>query len=426
MTRRTLLAALAQTRARKPNIIWMMADDMGYGDLGCYGQEHIKTPNMDRLASEGVRFTSAYAGSSVCAPCRSTLMTGQHSGHTRVRWNHSVKTKERVPLLPSDTTVAAVLKKAGYTTGITGKWGLGEPDTTGIPTLQGFDEWFGFLNQDHALEYYPDHLWRGPKKVAIEKGAYATDLFALEALAFIKRHRDKPFYLYFTPTTPHAPHDAPDLGEYKDKPWKPEHKAYAAMVANFDRSVGAILALLKELNLESDTIVFCTSDNGAGNKAGLPFFKGTGPFRAAKGDVYEGGHRVPMVVRWPGRIRPGTTSDYPWVFYDFLPTAAELAGVPVPKGVDGVSIVPALVGKAPNKREFFYWEGHTKGFQQAIRIDNWKGVRHGLTGALELYDLKSDIAEQRNVAAAHPELVARMTKLLDGARTPNEDYPPRP
>jgi len=423
LTRRVFLAALAQPRTRKPNIIWMMADDMGCRDLGCYGQQYIKTPNMDRLATGGVRFTSTYAGSSVCAPCRSTLMTGQHSGHTRVRWNHSVKTKKRVPLLPSDVTVASVLKKAGYATGITGKWGLGEPNTTGIPTLQGFDEWYGFLNQDHALEYYPDHLWRGPKKEAVPKGAYVTDLFTQEALAFIRKHRSVPFFLYFTPTTPHAPHDAPELGEYKDKPWKPEHKAYAAMVATFDRAVGAILTLLKELNLESETIVFCTSDNGAGNKPGLPFFNGTGPFRAAKGDVYEGGHRVPMIVRWPGRVKPGSTSDYPWVFYDFLPTAAELAGVQPPRGIDGISIAPVLLGKTPNKREYFYWEGHTRGFHQAIRIDNWKGVRHGLKGKLELYDLRSDIAESRDVAAAHREIVARVTKLLEAARSNNEDYP---
>lgn len=423
--------AFAQPRER-PNIVWIMADDMGWGDLGCYGQKLIQTPFIDRLAAQGMRFTSAYAGSAVCAPSRSCLMTGQHSGHTRVRWNHSVKTGERVPLLPEDVTVAEVLHGEGYTTGIFGKWGLGEPDTTGEPNRQGFDDWYGFLNQDHAVDFYTDHLWRNGKKEPVPgnqngaRGAYATDLFTREALRFIRVNRWNPFFLYLTYTAPHVKLEVPSQGVYKDKPWSEDDKNYAAMITHMDHGIGQVIDLLNRLRLSGRTLVIFTSDNGAGHKAGLPLFHGTGPFRGAKGEPYEGGLRVPMIARWPGRIEAGAVSDYPWAFWDLLPTAAELAGAKAPKEVDGVSVLPVLLGKAETpKREYLYWESHQKGFHQAIRVGNWKGVRHGLAGPLELYDLAADVGEKSDVAARHGEVVSRLTALLNAARTENADYPPQ-
>lgn len=424
------LPAFAQA-ARRPNIIWIMADDMGWGDAGCYGQQHIQTRNIDRLAAQGLRFTSAYAGAPVCAPSRSCLVTGQHAGHTRVRWNSSVKTGQRVPLLSEDLTVAEVLHNAGYATGIAGKWGLGEPGTTGIPNRQGFDDWYGFLNQDHAVDYYTDHLWRNEKRETIPgnqngaKGEYTTDLFTREALRFIRTHRATPFFLYLTYTAPHADLQVPSQSPYAGKPWSEADKNYAAMITHMDRGIGQVLELLNRLRLASQTVVLFTSDNGAGHKSGLPLFQSTGPFRGAKGEVYEGGLRVPMIARWPGRIAPGTVSDHPWAFWDLLPTAAELAGATLPKNIDGVSIVPILLGQPEAvRREYFYWESHQKGFHQAIRAGQWKGVRHGLQGALELYDLATDIAESNNVAAANPDVVARLTAQLNSARTENAEYPP--
>ncbi len=424
-------AGLYAQAPRRPNIIWIMADDMGWGDPGCYGQQHIQTPHIDRLATQGMRFTSAYAGSAVCAPSRSCLMTGQHSGHTRVRWNHSVRTGDRVPLLPEDTTVAKVLRDAGYTTGIFGKWGLGEPGTTGIPGRHGFADWYGFLNQDHAVDYYTDHLWRNETKEPIPanqngaKGEYTTDLFTREALRFIRVNRWNPFFLYLTYTAPHADLQVPSQGIYKDKPWSEADKNYAAMITHMDRGIGQVMELLSRLRLATQTLVFFTSDNGAGHKSGLPLFKGTGAFRGAKGDVYEGGLRVPMIARWPGRIAAGTVSDFPWAFWDLLPTAAEFAAAKLPPGIDGISVLPVLLGKpdAP-KREYFYWESHQKGFHQAIREGNWKGVRHGLQGPLELYDLAADPSEKQDLAAAQPDIAARLTARLNSARTPNPDYPP--
>lgn len=424
--------ALSAQAPRRPNIIWIMADDMGYGDPGCYGQPHIQTPHIDRLAAQGLRFTSAYAGAPVCAPSRSCLITGQHAGHTRVRWNHSVKTGERVPLLPEDPGVARLLRGAGYSTGIVGKWGLGEPDTTGIPNRQGFDDWYGFLNQDHAVDYYTDHLWRNEKKETLAgnqggaHGEYTTDLFTREALRFIRVNRWNPFFLYLTYTAPHADLQVPSQGLYKDKPWSEDDKNYAAMITHMDRGIGQVMELLSRLRLATQTLVIFTSDNGAGHKAGLPLFKSTGRFRGAKGEVYEGGIRVPMIARWPGRIAAGGVSDTPWAFWDLLPTAAAIAGVDPPKGTDGVNMLPVLLGKSEAPpREYFYWESHQKGFHQGIRKGNWKGVRHGMAGALELYDLAADPEEQQNLAAAKPEIVRELTALLNAARTENADYPPK-
>jgi len=424
-------SAMSAQALRRPNIIWIMADDMGWGDPGCYGQKLIQTPAIDRLAAQGMRFTAAYAGAPVCAPSRSCLMTGQHAGHTRVRWNHSVRTGQRVPLLPEDATVAKVLRGAGYTTGIVGKWGLGEPETTGVPNQQGFDDWYGFLNQDHAIEFYTDHLWRNGKKEPVAgnqsgaRGEYVTDLFTSEALRFIRVNRWNPFFLYLSYTSPHFKLEVPSQGVYKDKPWSEDDKNYAAMITHMDRGIGQIMELLSRLRLATQTLIFFTSDNGPGHKAGLPLFQGASTFRGAKGDVYEGGVRVPMIARWPGRIEAGAVNGYPWAFWDLLPTAAELARADAPTGIDGVSIVPVLLGKENQpKRDYFYWESHQKGFHQAIRQGDWKAVRHGLGAPLELYNLANDPSEKTDLAAQNRETVAKLTALLDRARTDNPDYPP--
>ncbi|MFB3825371.1 MAG: arylsulfatase [Bryobacteraceae bacterium] len=424
-------AAMAAPAARKPNIVFILADDLGYGDVGCFGSKLIQTPNIDRLAAEGMKFNEAYAGAVVCAPSRSCLMTGQHTGHTRIRENHSGRTGKRVPLLPEDFTVAQMLKQAGYATGIFGKWGLGEPDTPGIPTKKGFDHWFGFLNQDHAVDYYTDYLWRNEAKEVLKgnlnggRKEYAQDLFTREALNFIGEHRKQPFFLYLPYTTPHADLMVPSQEPYANRDWPEDFRIYAAMVTRMDRDIGRIMAALKQAGLDRDTLVFFTSDNGAGYKQGRKFFNSTGPFREAKGSVYEGGIHVPMVARWPGRIQPGAVSDLPWAFWDFMPTAAELAGVTPPANIDGISIAPTLFGQPQKGHEYLYWEanGKAQGFAQAIRMGNWKGVRFGLAGPLELYDLSTDPGEAKDVAARHPEIVARMTEALRTARTDSDEYP---
>lgn len=426
--------ARGQAGGRKPNIIWIMADDLGVYDVGCYGQKLIRTPHVDRLAAEGMRFTQCYAGSTVCAPSRSVLMTGQHTGHTRVRGNSAIRggvgPQRRLPLRSEDVTVAEVLKQAGYATGIVGKWGLGEPDTPGIPSRQGFDFWFGYLNQRRAHEYYPDTLWRNTQKVALEgnrakpKTDYSHDLMTKEALDFVRRSNRKPFFLYLAYTIPHAKFQVPSLAPYADKPWPAPSRAYAAMVTRMDRDIGRLMALLKELGLDKDTIVFFCSDNGGYGGTVRNMFKPQGPLRGNKGNLYEGGLRVPMIVRWPGRIKPAAVSGQVWAFWDFLPTAAELAGVEPPKNVDGISILPTLLGQ-PQKRqhEYLYWEFRTRTFSQAVRLGNWKGVRHGTGEPLELYDLATDVGEKSNVADQHPDVAKQIEAIMAKAHVETEHWP---
>lgn len=438
--------AHAAQAASRPNIIWIMADDLGYGDLGCYGQKRIQTPSIDRLAAEGMRFTDCYAGSTVCAPSRCALMTGLHTGHCRVRSN------ARVPLRPDDVTVAEVLNKAGYTCGIVGKWGLGEPDTTGIPNRQGFDYWFGYLNQRHAHNYYPDYLWRNEQKVpldnvvsngvATKRVVYSADLFAREALEFLDRHRldrrsgDR-FFLYLALTQPHANNEAgkqgmevPSDAPYSSESWPQAQKNHAAMITYLDAQVGQVMDKLRELGLDRNTIVFFTSDNGPHREGGADpkFFRSSGPLRGFKRALYEGGIRVPMIVRWPGKIAPGTTNSQVWAFWDALPTLAELAGGQAPDGLDGISMVPTLLGqqaagRAQRNHEYLYWEYPERGFSQAVRMGNWKAVRNKPRAPLELYDLAADLSEKNDVAKEHPDIVARMEKILARART-KSDYLP--
>ena len=429
--------ALSQ-QTRKPNIIFIMADDLGYGDLGCYGQRQIKTPCLDKMATQGVRFTDAYAGSTVCAPSRCALMTGVHMGHALVRGNANV------PLRPGDVTVAQILKRAGYATGIIGKWGLGEAESTGIPTKQGFDYWFGYLSQVRAHNYYPDFLWRNEEKVPlpneVEKNVakkrveYSHDLFAQEALAFVEKHKDKPFFLYLALTIPHANNQAgkegmevPSDEPYSKEDWPQPQKNMAAMVTRMDRDLGRLFDLVKKLGLDDDTIIFFTSDNGPHREGGNnpDFFDSNGPLRGIKRDLYEGGIRVPMIVRWPGHIKPGTTNDLPWAFWDFLPTACDIAGAEPPKGIDGISVLPAILGKEQKGHECLYWEFHEGGYKQAVRMGKWKAVRLGTQRPIELYDLSADLGEKNNIADEHPDVVAKMADILKAARTDSEHWPVR-
>ena len=424
-------APAGSRRPRQPNIIYIMADDMGYADLGCYGQKEIRTPNVDRLAAEGRKFTQCYAGSTVCAPSRSCLMTGLHTGHTRVRANFGmvggVGEQRRVPLRDEDLTVAEVLKKALYATGISGKWGLAEPGTAGVPNKQGFDQWFGYLNQRRAHSYYPDYIWRNQEKYVLEgnrdgkRQQYTHDLFTEFALEFIEDHKAGPFFLYMAYTIPHGKYEVPSDAPYSHKGWDQKLKNYAAMVTRLDGDVGRIMTLLKQLGLDRRTIVFFTSDNGAAFVE--PTFNSSGHLRGKKGDFYEGGIRVPMIVRWPGQIEPGSTSDQVWAFWDFLPTAAELAGVEPPEKIDGISMLPALLGKKQKSHEFLYWEISSGGYRQAVRNGRWKAVRNRWARSLELYDLSADPGEKQDVAGEHPGVIARIEAYLKTARTESENWP---
>ncbi len=421
------LGALTQTRSpaadRPPNVVFVLADDLGHGDLGCFGQKLIKTPCIDRLAAEGVKFTQAYAGETVCAPSRATLMTGQHNGHTFIRGNKEIQPEGQVPM-PADTvTVAHVMKRAGYATGIVGKWGLGKPDSESVPNKMGFDYFYGYNCQRKAHEYYPEYLWRNNDKVMLHGKQYSHDLLAEEALGFVRANKDRPFFLYLAFTIPHQKLQVPDLGPYAHEPWPDNLKTLAAMITRMDRDVGRLMALLKELGLDEKTLVIFTSDNGAAYRDKL--FQHSGPLRGYKRDMYEGGIRTPAIARWPGRIKPGTVSEQVWAFWDVLPTLAELVGQPAPPNLDGVSVLPALLDGKPVAHPPLYWEFHERGFDQAARIGNWKAVRHGLKKPIELYDLKADPGEQHDVAAKHPDVVKRFEEYLKTARVDSAIWPIR-
>ena len=419
--------AEAPRASRPPNIVFIMLDDLGYGDFGCYGQKMIQTPNVDAFAAGSLRFTDCYAGGAVCAPSRSCLMTGYHMGHTSIRSNAGT-----APILPGDITVGEVLQAAGYKTGVFGKWGLGDAHTAGVPNEQGFDESFGYLHQIHAHSYYPEFLWRNGEKVELPENRdggrvkYSADLIFEESLQFIRNNRQQPFFLYGAYTLPHGRYEIPSNELYADRDWPEDKKNYAAMVSHADAQIGRLLALLKELEIEEETIVFVTSDNG-GTESMAPFFQGNGPLRGFKGELYEGGIRVPMIVRWPGKTDPGTVSSVPWYFPDFLPTAAELAGGEAPAGIDGVSVVPALIGSRQPPHEFMYWEFHNfsrrlgdldpKTMQQAVRMGNWKAVKPAPEAAIELYNLETDIAETKDVAATQAEVMAKITVYMKEARS---------
>jgi len=449
------LATVPSTRAGRsapPNILLIQADDLGYGDLGVYGQARFETPALDRLAREGIRFTQYYAGSTVCAPSRTALMTGLHTGHAWIRGNGDF------PLRPEDVTVAEVLRQAGYRTAVIGKWGLGGPGTTGQPDRKGFEYAFGFLDHRHAHRQFTDHLWRNGERVGTDLDRdYVNDLFTKEAGAFIARDDPRPFFVYLDYTVPHAelrvPEDslAPFRGRFPERPFSnppadakragatadspslgyrsqaAPHAAFAAMITRMDRDVGRLADLLQQRGIERRTLVMFTSDNGPHQEGGGDpvFFKSAGGLRGIKRDLYEGGIRVPMIARWPGTIPAGRVSDHVWAHWDVLPTLADLAGAPIPPGLDGLSMARALRGEVPPTHRFLYWEFHERGFQQAVRMGSWKAVRLERGGPLELYDLATDPSEQRDVAGAHPQVVAEIEHYLEAARTESTRWPGR-
>jgi arylsulfatase A len=458
-----LTDSVAQTR-RSPNIIFILADDLGYGDVGAYGQTKIRTPNIDRLAAEGIKFTDFYAGSPVCAPSRCVLMTGKHGGHAYIRDNREFKPEGQEPIPAAEITIAELLKSKGYATGGFGKWGLGYPGSEGDPNKQGFDLFYGYNCQREAHNFYPDHLWRNQHKVVLEgnnRGLtgkhYSHDLIEAEALQFIKNNKDKPFFLYAPFTIPHLALQVPDdsLAEYVGKwddpayhgkegylPHPTPRAAYAAMVTRMDRTIGRMMSLVKDLSLDHDTIVIFSSDNGGafgkvtkdfdflpGRMGGTDyiFFQSTAKFRAFKGSIYEGGIRTPFIARWPGKIKAGTVSNLPAAFYDVLPTLCEIANIKPPTNSDGISLVPTLLGKGKQrKHEFLFWDFNGYGGQQAVRLGDWKGLRRNLhrgNTRLELYNLAKDIGEQHDVAAQHPEIVKRIEAILRAQHQPSALFP---
>ncbi len=458
---------------KAPNLIFILADDLGYGDLGCFGQEKIKTPHLDQLAGEGMRLTSFYAGSTVCAPSRSVLMTGQHTGRTWVRGNAGGGKDSPQTLRPEDITVAEMLKGAGYATALIGKWGLGELGSTGHPNRQGFDYFYGYLNQRHAHNFYPTFLVRNDETVPLKNvvsseweakrvadgapddGAgwahpegrieYSHDLVASEALQWIDEKADgeAPFFLYLALTIPHANNEGtrgtgngqevPDHGIYADKDWTEPNKGQAAMISRMDGDVGRIVAKLREKGIDGNTLVIFTSDNGHHREGGNDpeFFDANGPLKGMKRDLYEGGIRVPTIAWWPGKIEAGSESDHAAYFGDFMATACELAGVSAPEETtQSISFVPTLLGKPEAQRthEYLYWEFYEGAGKQAVRFDRWKAIRIPMNeeGTVELYDLATDLGEENNVADAHPELVARAVDYMKVAHVPNPNWKNRP
>jgi len=446
----------AATAADKPNMIFIMADDLGYGDLGSFDQKVIRTPRLDQMAAEGMRLTNFYAGNTVCAPSRSVLMTGLHMGHTHVRGNASGPDMTSQSLRDEDITVAEVLKSAGYTNALIGKWGLGESDNEGFPLRQGFDRFFGYLNQVHAHNYYPEFVWDNQRKLRLRNvversdrsnggftGGYATkridythDLYVEEALDFVKQNSEGPFFLYLPLTIPHANNEAtrmtgdgaevPDHGIYSDRDWPDQDKGQAAMITRMDGDVGRLLDQLKTLGIAENTLVFFTSDNGPHDEAGhdLERFDPSGPLRGIKRALYEGGIRVPAIAWWPGQVAAGGTTDHVAYFGDWMATAADLAGVSPPENLDSISFAPTLLGntEAQKTHDYLYWEFYEQGSRQAVRFQNYKAIRQPMiSGEIQLYDLQKDLGETTDIATEHPELVRRAAAMMDEAhrRHPN-------
>jgi arylsulfatase A len=421
----------------KPNVVFILSDDLAQGDLGCYGQKLIETPSIDRMAAEGMRFTQAYCGTSVCAPSRTSLMTGLHSGHAPVRGNWEIAPGEgQYPLPAATVTVAEVLRTAGYRTACMGKWGMGMFETEGSPLKQGMERFFGYNCQRHAHSYFPTHLYDDARRIDLPgndgKGVgktYAQDLIQESVLKWVREVKEQPFFLFYAVTLPHGRHEIDDFGIYRDKPWTKEQKAYAAQVSRLDRDVGQLLGLLKELGIEERTLVMLAGDNGSSfapqSPIGSLFKQAANGLRGYKRGLYEGALRQAAVARWPGTVPAGKVNDEPWAFWDFLPTAAELAGAAIPAEcrTDGVSLVPMLKGGKGVKRDRFYWELHEGTPIQAVRFGDWKAVKNGPKRAIELYDLASDPGESRDVAAGHPEEVAKAAELLETSRTANADWP---
>ena len=439
----------AKQGPERPNIIFIMADDLGYGDLGCYGQKLIQTPHIDRLAKRGMRFTDFYAGSTVCAPSRCVLLTGLHTGHCFIRGNGKDN------LRPEDVTVAEVLKDADYATGQVGKWGLGHENSTGLPTRQGLDFFYGYLDQHHAHLYYPTFLIKNESRVklrnivpnegrwgqgvASKKIDYSPALMTEETLGFIDAHKKERFFLYLSYTLPHANNEArgktgdgtavPDLGIYRDKKWTKQNKGQAAMVTYLDDMVGQVVKQLETHGLIENTVIFFTSDNGPHSEAGndVAFFDANGPVSGIKRALLDGGIRVPMIVQWPGRVKAASTTTLMAGAVDFMATAAEIAGVKLDIPTDGISFLPTLIGEEARqkKHDYLYWEFYEQGSKQALRTGKWKAIRRPMiTGPIELYNVSNDIGETKNLAKQYPDVVAKAERLFTEAHAPVERWRP--
>lgn len=441
-----IAGALPSTVAaqQQPNIIYILADDLGIGDLGCYGQQKIKTPNIDRMAEEGILFTQHYAGTTVSAPSRSALLTGLHTGHTPIRGNMEVKPEGQQPLPSSTVTIAKVLQQSGYSTGCFGKWGLGFPGSEGDPNNQGFDEFYGYNCQRMAHSYYPDHLYHNQERIMLDRESYAQDLIHHQAVGFIQNNKNHPFFAFLSYVLPHAELKGPNdsiqaiyAGRFDERPFKGipgsysvcenPRATYAAMVTRLDAYVGEVMNLLENLGIAKNTIVIFSSDNGGHKEGGNDpeFFDSNGPFTGYKRDLTEGGIRTPLVAWWPGTIKPGSRSNHISAFWDMMPTFTDLAGVATPERTDGISMLPTLTGKGKQKKhKFLYWEFHELGGRRAIRMGKWKAIQLNYgkekPDAVMLFDLTTDVAEQRNMAEENPKLVKRLAKMMDGARTPSE------
>ncbi len=433
--------------AKKVNIIYIMADDLGYGDLSCYGQKKFKTPNIDKLATEGMRFTQHYSGSTVCAPTRCSLMTGKHTGHCFVRGNREVRPVGQAPMPANTVTIAKLLKKAGYATGMFGKWGLGFPGSTSAPNAMGFDEFYGYNCQRNAHTYYPEHLFHNDTKVPLDGKTYSHDLIMAEALKFVTANKDKPFFCYLPVTIPHAAMHVPEqyvapfrkkfpqfedkIGRYSGPAVKNPIAAFAGMMTKLDEDVARLMTLLKDLGIDDNTIVMFTSDNGPHLEGGHDphFFNSNGPLNGHKRDLTEGGIRMPLIVRWPGKIKPATTSDHISAHWDFLATACEIAGVTPTKDTDGISYLPELLGQSDTQKQhdYLYWEFPSAGGKRAARMDHWKAVQTDIHNQenppIKLYNLRDDLGETKDIAAKYPKIVGLMRDIFEDAHTDSALFP---
>jgi len=429
--------AAAPAAAEKPNLIFILCDDLAMGDLGCYGQKLIQTPNIDRMAREGTRFLQAYSGTTVCAPSRASLNTGLHMGHCPIRANRETQPEGQMPLPEGTVTVASVLKTAGYATACVGKWGMGMFDTPGSPLKVGYDHFFGYNCQRHAHSYFPTYLYNDDRRIDLPgndgKGVgktYAQNLIADEALKWVRSNAANPFFLFYAITLPHGRFEIDDLGPYAAKPWTEQQKNYAAMVTRLDADIGRLLALLREIDADGRTLVMFAGDNGSSfdpNSEIGKLFDQTmgGKLRGYKRTMYEGGLRQAAIARWPGHVPAGRVTDEPWAFWDFLPTAAALSGATLPAGykTDGLSLVKFLGGGSAPVRDYFYWELHEQQSIQAIRFQNWKAVRNGPRAPVELYDLDADSGETRDLAQEKPDLAAKALNLMAKARVDDPNWP---
>jgi arylsulfatase len=437
-------------KRKRPNVIFILADDLGYGELGCYGQEKIRTPNIDRLAAEGMKFSQHYSGQAVCAPSRCSLLTGKHMGHAYIRSNKSVEGGYQMAVPESTVTVGHIFQKEGYKTGCVGKWGLGGPGTSGQPDKQGFDFYYGNLSQGYAHWYYPPFLWKNNEKVYFEgnenvKGThYSHDYMAEEALNFIKENKDEAFFLYVPFIIPHVSLQVPQdsLDEYLKEGWsetpypgahytahETPRACYAAMITRMDGDIGRIMDMVKSLGLDDDTIIMFSSDNGPTYCCGVDyeFFESAGPLKGLKGSLNEGGIRVPLIARWPGRIEAGATSDHISAFCDFMPTCCDILGVQGPGDIDGISYLPELLGKKQKEHDYLYWEFPAYGYQQTVRMGRWKGYRKNVkknpNPKLELYDLETDIGQKNDVAEQWPDVVRKIEKIMEDEHVPSSLWP---